>query len=90
MSSEESTDLLTTDCDLERRVRIFLGERHLPVLRRLEISVHNGTVVLSGRVRTFYERQVAVHSCRRVAGVREVVDRLRVVDAMPAAASAAG
>ena len=49
-----------TDRDLERRVTAFLADRNLPALRRLGVRSHRGVVTLRGRVRTFYEKQLAV------------------------------
>jgi len=66
------------DSELVRRVTSFLNSRSMPGLRRLSIEAHHGTVTLSGRVRSFYEKQVATHSCRRVAGVRQLVDKVDV------------
>lgn len=64
--------------DLARRVKNFLAGRNLPGLRRLEIEVDGNSVVLRGTVRTFYEKQLAVHCCQRVAGVINVVDGIEV------------
>ena len=33
-----------------------------------------GTVTVRGRVPTYYEKQLAINSCRRVAGVVKLVD----------------
>ncbi|MBS0211407.1 MAG: BON domain-containing protein [Planctomycetes bacterium] len=74
-SPEEST---ATTHDLERRVRSFLATRSEPGLRRIDIDAEGGRVTLRGLVRSFYERQLAVHCCRRVAGVTEVIDQLNV------------
>lgn len=65
--------------DVTRRVQLFLSSAGLPGLRRIHVDVAGDTVVLSGRVRTFYERQTAVERSRRVAGVIEVDDRIEVV-----------
>ena len=65
--------------DVTRRVQLFLSAAALPGLRRIHVDVAGDTVVLSGRVRTFYERQTAVERSRRVAGVIQVDDRIEVV-----------
>jgi osmotically-inducible protein OsmY len=69
---------VTKDQDLQRRVISFLAGRYLPSLRTLQVDVHEGTVTLRGRVASFYEKQVAIHSCQRVAGVRHLVDAVDV------------
>jgi len=63
---------------LSRRVSTFLSSRHFPEFRRLSIEVDNGNVTLSGTLPTHYQKQVAITSCRRVAGVLEMVDRIEV------------
>jgi len=77
----QSTGLMLTeadDRDLERRITVFLADRHVPGLRQLEVAATNGTVVLRGRVRSFYEKQLCQNVCRRVAGVVHVVDAVDV------------
>ena len=69
---------VTKDQDLQRRVLSFLAGRYLPSLRTLQVDVHEGTVTLRGRVASFYEKQVAIHSCQRVAGVRNFIDAVDV------------
>lgn len=66
------------DVDLERRVFQFLLDRHMPGLRRLSVEAEAGTVTLRGNVRTFYEKQLCQSICRRVAGVRQIVDQVSV------------
>jgi hypothetical protein len=67
------------DRELERRVFSYLAGRHVPALRHLQVTAADGTVTLEGRVRTFHEKQLS-HACtRRVAGVHDVIDAVRVV-----------
>jgi len=66
------------DRDLERRVGIYLATRHVPALRRLDVAAENGTVTLRGQVRSFYEKQLGIHCCQRVAGVVHLVDDVQV------------
>jgi len=58
----------------------------LPELRDLELEVRNGAAVITGRVRTFYEKQLATSCCQRVAGVLSVLNEVQVADSpkMPA------
>lgn len=67
-----------TDRDLERRVIQFLLSKHRPGLRQLEVSAQQGTVVVRGTVRSFYEKQMCHDICRRVAGVIRLVDEIEV------------
>ena len=75
---EESNTAMSDDWDLRRRVANYLLGCQMPGLRNIEIKTEGGTVVLSGRVRSFYEKQLCIHCCRRVAGVRKLVDLIEV------------
>ncbi len=66
------------DQDLQRRIISFLAGRYLPSLRQLHVEVDQGIVTIRGCVASFYEKQVAIHSCQRVAGVRQLVDAVDV------------
>jgi osmotically-inducible protein OsmY len=66
------------DSDLERRVRTYLADRFHPSLQRLRVDVQKGTVTLTGQVHSFYEKQVAISACQRVAGVHHLVDAVNV------------
>jgi osmotically-inducible protein OsmY len=68
------------DIDLARRVRQYLHTQQPALLRRIELTAQLGIVTIQGVVCSFYERQLAIACTRRVAGVRQVVDRLAVVD----------
>jgi osmotically-inducible protein OsmY len=71
------------DRDLEQRVVGYLARRHVPSLRQLAIEARNGIVTVRGQVRSFYEKQLSSHCCRRVAGVVELVDEIHVVGGTP-------
>jgi hypothetical protein len=68
----------TTDADLVRRARAYLASRGFLSFRRLEIESRGGVVTLTGTLSTYYEKQVALKSVRRVAGVLSAVDAIRV------------
>lgn len=63
-----------TDQELQFRVQSFLNSRHFPTFEELSVEVHDGAVTLSGALSTYYEKQVAINSCRRVAGVLALID----------------
>ena len=67
------------DRDLEERIATFLVATHHCCFRQLKIRAKNGKVTLSGPVHSFYQRQLAVNCCRRVAGVTGLVDQIEVV-----------
>ena len=85
----ERVDLERADRELERRIKNFLAARHVPGLRHLDVQARAGTVTLSGRVLTFYEKQLCNQCCRRVAGVTQLINDVDVVGVMPAAATVA-
>lgn len=67
-----------SDRDLKRRVSSYLASRYFPALNQLEIEAKAGIVTLRGCVSSFYEKQVALTSCQRVAGVLQLVDAVQV------------
>ena len=70
----------TADRQLERRIKNFLEGLNLPALRDLEVEVRNGSAVITGRVSTFDQKQLATSCCQRVAGVLSVLNEVRVTD----------
>jgi osmotically-inducible protein OsmY len=78
MASLGSIRINDSDDDLRLRVASFLNSRHFPAFQELDVDVHHGAVTLSGTVSSFYEKQVALNSCQRVAGVLSLVDGIDV------------
>lgn len=68
------------DRELTRRVKSFFEGLNLPALRGLHVEVRNGAAVITGRVRTFYHKQLATFCCQRVAGVLNVLNEVQVTD----------
>ncbi len=66
------------DEDLRQRIESFLKTRHFPDFESLHVDVHDGSVTLSGSLRSYYEKQVALNSCQRVAGVLSLIDKVSV------------
>lgn len=73
------------DDDVKTRVSSFLSSRHFSMFRGLDVDVRHGAVTVSGSLKSFYEKQVALNTCRRVAGVLTLIDRIEV-DAADSAA----
>jgi len=71
---------LATADNLARRVRLSIDHGRQPGLRLIDIEVIESTVVLSGRVATFHQKQLATALASRVAGVVEVMNQLEVHD----------
>ena len=67
-----------SDSLLYQRVTSFLSSRHFPEFRDLLVEVDNGYVTISGILESHYQKQVALESCRRVAGVLATNDQIKV------------
>jgi BON domain-containing protein len=65
--------------DLARRVALMLARQLGIGSERIHVAAHDGQVVLSGRVGSYYRRQLALAGARRVAGVRSIVDQIEVL-----------
>jgi hypothetical protein len=66
------------NCDLERRIRVSLENRNVHAIRCLVVEADGATVKLKGNVRSYYTRQLVVHGCLGVPGVRTVIDEITV------------
>jgi len=67
------------DREVERRVANFLA-KHFPRLRTVEVEVCQGVVTIFGCVNSFYERQLCINCCQRVAGVVRLIDQVEVLE----------
>lgn len=67
------------DEELQQRVSHFLFSRHFPAFRNLDIEVEKGTVTLTGKVQSYYEKQIAMTSCQHVSGVVSLIDEIEVL-----------
>ncbi|MCI0361869.1 MAG: BON domain-containing protein [Planctomycetaceae bacterium] len=70
--------LRSSDRQLERQIASHLAETNRPSLRRLAVNVADGNVTLRGRVTSFYEKQIAIQTCRVLAGVERLTDAVEV------------
>lgn len=66
------------DKDLEARVKNFLIGYRMPTLSQVRVEADHGAVRLRGKVNSFFQKQLCLSCCRRVAGVLRVVDELDV------------
>lgn len=67
------------DRDLRQRVINYLGDYRMPALRTIQVEARGGTVTLRGNVSTFYQKQLCLHCCRRVAGVIKLDEHVAVI-----------
>lgn len=68
----------TADCLLANLISAQLAETNRASLRRLSVDVHDGEVTLRGHVSTFHEKQVAIQTCRLLAGIERLIDAVEV------------
>jgi osmotically-inducible protein OsmY len=71
------------DAELLTRVGIALTLRQRSSFRQIVVEVAAGVVTLKGQLPSFFDRQLAAETTRRVAGVREVRDQLSVNVSVP-------
>ena len=71
------------DLDLARRVTRAFAAGQRPGLRQLSVEASRGTIRVSGRVGTYYERQLSQQFARRVPGVLDIIDEVQVDDFSP-------
>ena len=74
----EALEVTREDQDLEHRLVNFMYGRHVPERESVQLDVHAGTVVVSGRLRSRHSKWLCIECCRHVAGVIKLVDELEV------------
>ncbi len=57
---------------------------------RVMVATNKGNVTLSGTIQYEHQRQGAMHAVRGIAGVRSVIDQMRVIPSRPHAKITAG
>jgi osmotically-inducible protein OsmY len=67
-----------TDADIAAEASRALAWQALVPAERIEVSVSRGYVTLRGEVRWEYQRRAAERAVRRLAGVRGVINSIRV------------
>ena len=72
----------STDRQLERAIAYQLAESNRRGLRRLDVNVADGNVTLRGCVASFYEKQLAIQTCRVLAGLDRLIDAVEVAAAV--------
>jgi osmotically-inducible protein OsmY len=68
----------SSDQELRARVVTYLTEQQVPALRRVSVNARAGRVTLSGRVSSFYEKQLVLNCRHQVAGIASLDDQVRV------------
>ena len=73
-----ASSLRSSDRQLERQIACHLAETNRPGLRGLAVKVADGNVTLRGCVASFYEKQIAIQTCRVLAGIERLTDAVEV------------
>jgi len=63
---------------LANQLKTELAVQHRPNLRHLSVDLLQGLVTVRGIVDSFYEKQLAIHTCQAVLGGSEWVDQVVV------------
>jgi osmotically-inducible protein OsmY len=69
-------------CGLKRILAVAehaLQERLASASRQIACEFHEGSLILRGRLSSFYEKQLAQEALRRLAGVDQIVNQIEVV-----------
>lgn len=64
--------------DVTGRIRLLLSESPLADVRRIRVEQQGDQVMLHGRVRTFYAKQMAQETIKRAAGELQIVNSVNV------------
>jgi osmotically-inducible protein OsmY len=68
------------DYQLANRITSQLAETNRANLKRLSVNVTAGQVTLCGSVGSFYERQIAIQTCRELPGIDRLIDAVEVAE----------
>lgn len=64
--------------DITGRIKLLLAESPIAEVRRIQVEQDGDRVMLSGRVRTFYAKQMAQETIRRATGGLHIVNSVAV------------
>ncbi|MCH5376091.1 MAG: BON domain-containing protein [Planctomycetes bacterium] len=75
----QAIDSNTDDRVIARSARECLEERLREMVRDLECESHRGVLVLRGKAKSFYHKQLAQETVRALEGVLRVINNIEVV-----------
>lgn len=78
MSPLVSEPHAASDVELARRIQLAFNQRSSG-LKNVMPTVRGGTVILSGTVKSFYHRQLAIECARHIPNVYDVIDEIDVL-----------
>lgn len=80
MALAAEAETLELDSVVESQAQELLAQSNYLALRRLRCEFHDGSLVLNGRVPTFYLKQVAQTVVRQLPEVRRIDNRIDVAE----------
>jgi osmotically-inducible protein OsmY len=78
LANGERVDTVSIDRHLRERILDRLAQRGIRVSDELTLDVHQRAVTVRGRVDSYYQRQLIIHSIRLVPGIGAVQDAVDV------------
>lgn len=66
------------DDRLKNEICQLLGNKHYPSFKNLEVEVDHGLVTISGKLKSYHHRQVALSTCQQLVDVITVIDMMVV------------
>ena len=78
LQEQRSAMATTTQQDVATRATAVLAESSVSDLRHIRVDKSAGKLQLSGKVRSFYHKQLAQETVRTVAGGMQVVNHVHV------------
>lgn len=68
------------DQRLKDRIGHLLANQHFPSFKDLDVEVDHGLVTISGKLHSYYHRQVALSTCQKMVDVITVIDMISVAE----------
>ena len=69
---------VSDDERLAKNVRNFVANQIPAAIKQVRVDAEQGSVKLRGCVRSFYQKQLWLSGSTKVAGVRRVIDEIKV------------
>lgn len=63
---------------LKNEISRLLAMQHFPSFKNLEVEVDHGLITISGKLHSYYHRQVALSTCQQMGDLITVIDMISV------------
>ena len=68
------------DDRLKNEISQRLSHQHFPSFKELNVEVDHGLVTISGTLKSYYHRQIALSTCQQLVDAITVIDMMVVAD----------